>query len=437
MLQGFLLHLFHKTNIMNRRNFLRTTGIVSTAALTSTQLFADTIGAKHEPTKGSIDPATIKKIRDRIKPITKEERSQRIAQAQKLMSENNIDAVFMEGGTSLDYFTGIHWGRSERLFGMLLPKNGAPFFISPKFEETRAQEQTGNGKLYCWEENESPFDLITKILKENGLTTSTLGLEETTRYFVTEGFQKAIPTAKIISANVITAGCRGVKTEHEIELMQIANDMTQEVYLAAVKQLKEGMTESEFGTILTNLFAEFGVGGGALVLFGEASAHPHGLVKEVKLKKNDIVLIDGGCSVEGYESDITRTIVFGTPTKKMNDIFKIVQKSQSDALAYAKPGVSFESVDAVARKVVSDAGYGPGYKYFTHRLGHGIGMDGHEWYYVVGGNKRLMEKGNVMSNEPGIYLLGEFGIRIEDEMLITENGAKFLLLKQQSLEVMF
>jgi Xaa-Pro dipeptidase len=436
MLQGFLLHLFYKTTKMNRRHFLRTTGIVSTTALTSTQLFADTI-SKDIPEKRSIDPATLKKLRDRVKPITKEERVLRLEQAQKLMKENNIDAVFMEGGTSLDYFTGIHWGRSERLFGMLLPKTGAPFFISPKFEETRAQEQTGKGKLYCWEENENPFELITKILKENGLTTATIGLEETTRYFITEGFQKAMPTAKIASATIVTAGCRGIKTEHEIELMQIANDMTKEVYLAAVKQLKEGMTEHEFGEIITKLFAEFGVGGGALVLFGEASAHPHGLVKEVRLKKNDIVLIDGGCSVEGYESDITRTTVFGTPTKKMNDIFNLVLKAQSDALAFAKPGVSFESVDATARKVISDAGYGPGYKYFTHRLGHGIGMDGHEWYYVVGGNKRLMEKGNMMSNEPGIYILGEFGIRIEDEMLITENGAKFLLPLQKSLEVMF
>ena len=421
---------------MNRRKFLRTTGIASTVALTSTQLFADTI-SKHEPAKGSIDPATIKKLRDRIKPITKEEREERMDRARNLMVENNIDLIFMEGGTSLDYFTGSHWGRSERLFGMLLPKKGTPIFISPKFEESRAKQQSGEYKLYCWEEHESPFELFKKVLEENDLSGGTIAMEETTRYFVIEGIQKANPSSKIISATAVTAGCRGIKTDHEIELMQIANDMTKEVYLAAVKQLKEGMTENEFGTILTNLFDEFGVGGGALVLFGEASAHPHGLVQEVRLKKNDIVLIDGGCSVEGYESDITRTTVFGTPTKKMKDVFNIVLKAQLDALAYAKPGVSFESVDATARKVIADAGYGPGYKYFTHRLGHGIGMDGHEWYYVVGGNKRLMEKGNMMSNEPGIYLVGEFGIRIEDEMLITENGAKFLLPKQVSLEVMF
>ncbi|HWY10228.1 MAG TPA: Xaa-Pro peptidase family protein [Bacteroidia bacterium] len=421
---------------MNRRNFIKTTGIASALALTSTQLFAETI-SKPFPAKGLIDPAIIKKLTDRIKPITNEERAQRLEQARKLMVENKIDAIFMEGGTSLEYFTGSHWGRSERLFGMLLPKKGTPIFISPKFEESRAKEQTGNNKLYCWEEHESPFELFKKIVEENDLIGGTIAIEETTRYFVTEGFQKAIPTSKIVSGNVITAGCRGIKTEHEIELMQIANDMTMEVYKAAVTQLKENMSENEFAKIITQLFAEFGVGGGALILFGEASAHPHGLVKEVRLKQNDIVLIDGGCSVEGYESDITRTTVFGKPTQKMNDVFNIVLKAQQDALKFSKPGVSFESVDATARKVISDAGYGPGYKYFTHRLGHGIGMDGHEWYYVVGGNKRLIEKGNMMSNEPGIYILGEFGIRIEDEMLITENGAKLLLPKQQSLEVMF
>ena len=421
---------------MNRRNFIKTTGIASTLALTSTQLFADTI-LKPFPGKGLIDPAIIKKICDRIKPITKEERAQRIEQARKLMTENKLDAVFMEGGTSLEYFTGIKWGRSERLFGMLLPRKGEPIFISPKFEETRAKEQIGDGKLYCWEENESPFELLNTIIKDFFLMSGTIGMEETTRYFVTDGLQKSIPTLKITDGTYVTAGCRGIKTEHEIELMQIANDMAMEVYKVAVTQLKEGMTESEFGKIITQLFAEFGVSGGALVLFGEASAHPHGLVKEVSLQRNDIVLMDGGCSVEGYESDITRTVVFGKATQKMNDVFNIVLKAQQDALKFAKPGETFESVDAVARKVINSAGYGPGYKYFTHRLGHGIGMDGHEWYYVVGGNKRIMEKGNMMSNEPGIYILGEFGIRIEDEMLITENGAKILLPKQKSLEVMF
>jgi Xaa-Pro dipeptidase len=197
------------------------------------------------------------------------------------------------------------------------------------------------------------------------------------------------------------------------------------------------MTEREYGAIISNLFAEFGSEGGALVLFGEASALPHGSVKEHFLKEGDIVLMDGGCSVEGYESDITRTTVFGKATQKMNDVFKIVLDSQTAGLKTAKPGIPAENVDAAARKVIIDAGYGPAYKYFSHRLGHGIGMDGHEWYYLVGGNKRLLEAGNMCSNEPGIYIKGEFGIRIEDEILITKDGARHLLPPPESLEKMF
>jgi Xaa-Pro dipeptidase len=197
------------------------------------------------------------------------------------------------------------------------------------------------------------------------------------------------------------------------------------------------MTEREFGEIISKLFSEFEVEGGALVLFGEASAYPHGLVKENKLKQGDIVLIDGGCSVEGYESDITRTTVFGPPTEKMKKVFSIVRKAQEEALKTAKPGIEAQSVDAAARKVIADNGFGPGYKFFTHRLGHGIGMDGHEWNYLVGGNKTLLRQNNIFSNEPGIYIVGEFGIRLEDEMLITESGAKLLLPPQESLEKLF
>lgn len=421
---------------MNRRNFIKTTGAVTALTAFNPSLSIGETLKMNSPS-GLIPAELIKKLRDRIKPITNEERVLRQEQARKLMSENKIDAIILEGGTSLNYFTNASWGRSERLFAMILPQKGNAIFIAPKFEESRAKEQTGNAKLFCWEEHESPYELIKKIFSENNLLHATIGMEETVRYFVTENIQKTIPTLKIMSATSVTAGCRAVKTPHEIELMQIANDITAEVYKVAVTQLKEGMTEHEFGRIVSKLFGEFGTEGGALILFGEASAHPHGLVKEVKLKTGDIVLIDGGCSVEGYESDITRTTVFGKPTDKMNKVWSIVRKSQEEALKYAKPGVTAESVDATARKVIGENGYGSDYKFFTHRLGHGIGMDGHEWYYLVGGNKKLLQAGNMFSNEPGIYIVGEFGIRIEDEMLITENGAKLLLPPQQSLEVMF
>lgn len=353
------------------------------------------------------------------------------------MHGDNIDALIFEGGTSLNYFTGINWGRSERLFAMILPKNGEPQYVAPKFEEARAREQVGNAKLFTWEEDESPYRFVQQILKENNALTGTIGIEETTRYLVTENVGKTMSSAKLVSGTPVTAGCRSVKSAHEIELMQIADDITKEVFTTSLSSLRVGMTEREFGSVISKLFSEYGVGGGALVLFGEASAYPHGSEKEHTLQENQIVLIDGGCSVEGYSSDITRTTIFGTPTEKMKTVWNIVKQAQSAALAAAKPGVPAESIDAAARKVVVDAGYGPDYKYFTHRLGHGIGMEGHEWYYLVRGNTRLERTGNIHSNEPGVYIPGEFGIRIEDEMLITEDGAKLLLPPAESLEKIF
>jgi Xaa-Pro dipeptidase len=419
---------------MDRRNFIKTGGLITTFSAISPALSAETILKQGDDV---IPQATIKALRARIKPITSEERAQRVEKARTLMDENGLNVILMEGGTSLNYFSGARWGRSERLFAMILPKKGASFYIAPKFEESRAREQTGNATVYCWEEDESPYELIAKVLKENNLQNGVLGIEETTRHFVTENIQSAIPTLKIKSATPVTAGCRSVKTAHEIELMQVANEIAAEVYKAAVKQLKTGMTEREFGKIISDLFDEFGCEGGALVLFGEASAYPHGLVKQVKLKENNIVLMDGGCSVEGYESDITRTVVFGKATDKMKKNFDIVRKAQDAGLKAAKPGMEAWTVDAAARKIITDNGYGPGYKFFTHRLGHGIGMDGHEWYYLVGGNKYILKAGNMFSNEPGIYIPGEFGIRLEDEMLITEDGAKLLLPQSDSLEKMF
>ena len=219
--------------------------------------------------------------------------------------------------------------------------------------------------------------------------------------------------------------------------MQLANEITAEAYRQTVPLLKPGMTEREFGRMLTRKFQEFGVGGGALVLFGEASAHPHGLEKESVLREGDIVLIDGGCSVEEYTSDVTRTTVLGAPTDRMRRIFDVVLAAQKAGLGAARPGVPAESIDAAARKVVDDAGFGPGYRTFTHRLGHGIGMEGHEWYYLVKGNTRPETPGEIHSNEPGIYLPGEFGIRIEDEMVITDDGARLMLPSPAGLGSMF
>jgi len=419
---------------MDRRRFFTTTG--STVALA-------TLGAGHAFAQGSaaatahFDAATIKALRDRIRPVGTDELAARREQARRLMKDNAIDAIFVEGGTSLAYYTGLHWWLSERLFAMVLPQRGEPFFVSPKFEEGRAREKLGDAKIYTWEEHEKPIERIRQGMQDRGLLGATLGLEETTRYYAIEQLQQRLSTLTLRSAMPVTAGCRSVKSAHEVELMQVANDITAQVYRQAQKQLREGMGERELGAIISALYGEFGVEGDALVLFGEASAYPHGLTRDVALKPGDSVLIDGGCKVEGYGSDITRTMVFGEPSAKMQSVFDIVRGAQDAALKAARPGVPAERVDAAARGYIADHGYGPGYKYFTHRLGHGIGMDGHEWFYLVGGNTRPLAPGNMFSNEPGIYIVGEFGIRTEDEMLITENGARLLLPQARSLKEIF
>jgi Xaa-Pro dipeptidase len=373
----------------------------------------------------------------RIVPITADERAARVEKARRLMKEAGMDLLILEGGTTMRYFAGVRWGRSERTFLMVLPADGGPWYIAPKFEESRANEQVAPAPLYTWEEDESPFDLLARVASDRGLATATVGLEESVRYFVTEGVGRAMASAKIVNGTAVTAECRGIKSDAELALMQVANDITAEVFTHAVTKLREGMKQSELGGLISKKYSEYGVSGGALVLFGKASAHPHGLVEDTVLAGGDIVLIDGGCTVADYQSDVTRTTVFGKPTDRMKTVFDAVRNAQTEGLRAARPGVSAESIDAAARKVIVDAGFGPGYRYLTHRLGHGIGMEGHEWFYLVRGNTRPEKAGEVHSNEPGIYIPGEFGIRIEDEMVITADGARLMLPPPASLGEIF
>lgn len=412
---------------MRRREFIKTTASAALAPVVMSGPLQQARAAKEKAGD----------FRDRIKPITAEERLGRLEKAHELMREYGIDALLFEGGVTLNYFTGINWWRSERLFAMILPRNGEPQYVAPKFEESRAAEQVGKARLLTWEEDESPYPLIKQVLKDNNILTGRLGVEETVRYFVVEHLHMTLGSMQIQSATPVTAGCRSVKSKHEIELIQIANDITREAYTVSLPALKEGMSPGEFSRILSRNFSELGAGGGAMVLFGTASSNPHGTTKEEKLRNGSIVLMDGGCSVEGYSSDVTRTTVFGKPSEKMKKVWGIVRKTQDAAFAAARPGVPAEEIDAAARKVVTDAGYGPGYRYFTHRLGHGIGMEGHEWYYLVRGSKRKVQPGNIFTNEPGIYIPGEFGLRLEDEMLITENGSRPMLPQATSLDDLF
>jgi Xaa-Pro dipeptidase len=427
--------------MLSRRAFLWAS--TAAAALANTpRAFAQ----RGQQTPGTLPPAiqALTSMRGQAKPITADERRGRIERARTLMARQKMDALMLCSGTSLVYFTNIRWSGGERLFACIVPVKGDPFFVCPAFEEDRAREQIelgpfGGGKadVRTWHEHENPYDLVTQGLRDRGIATGRLGMEETVKFVFSDGVAASARGLEVVSGTPVTAGCRGVKDAHELELMQLANTVTLKAYEAAWKSLADGMTQNEFSGLISAAHARLGFSGGASVQVGPYSALPHGSIQPQTVRAGTIVLIDGGCAVEGYQSDISRTFVLGTPTDKMKRVFDVERKAQDAALAAAKPGVPCEAVDAAARKVIVDAGFGPDYKFFTHRVGHGIGMDGHEWPYLVRGNTLPLAPGMTFSDEPGIYIPGEFGVRLEDDMYITADGAKLFTPQSASLEKPF
>jgi Xaa-Pro dipeptidase len=296
-----------------------------------------------------------------------------------------------------------------------------------------------------WQEDESPYQRIAEGVKERRIASGKLGIEESVRFVFADGIAKALsqaaPQVTITSATPVTAGCRMIKSAHEIALMRLASQVTLSAYEAVYRALRPGMTQREVSGLIDAAYRQLGFPGDASVMVDQATAFPHGLTAPQVIHEGSIVMIDDGCTVEGYQSDITRTFVMGKASgqagDKMKQVFDIVLRAQSAALAAARPGGECGSVDAAARKVITDAAYGPDYKYFTHRLGHGLGMDGHEWPYLVRGNSTKLQANMTTSNEPGIYIRGEFGVRIEDDMHITENGAELFTTQTLSLEEPF
>ena len=426
----------NKPNSLSRRSFLQTSALATTGLLFSDSALAQETGTKFIPAP----IARLKSRRAEATPITLAEREFRLDRARQLMTENKLDAIMLIGGTSMVYFTNIRWWLSERLFALILPAKGNPFYVCPAFEEDRAREQIAGGpggnnpELRLWQEDESPYERIAEGLRDRRIATGRLGIEETVRYVFVEGVSKAVPGLQITSATPVTAGCRMIKSPNELQLMSLANQVTLAAYEAAYLSMVEGMTQNDFASLVQMAHSRQGFEGSASIQTGEYSALPHGSAKPQVIKQGTILLMDGGCRVEGYESDISRTVVLGKPTDKMKKNFDIVHRAQQAALAAAKPGAPCQSVDAAARKVISDAGYGPDYKYFTHRLGHGIGMDGHEWPYLVRGNTLPLAPNMCFSDEPGIYIRGEFGVRLEDDMHITANGAELFTPQSPSLE---
>jgi len=432
--------------LTSRRSFLWTAG--AAAGVSVTRLSAQRAGG--ETPAGPLPPsiAALSSMRNRAKPITADERRARIERARKIMGEQKIDAIILAGGTSLNYFTGIRWGNSERLTAVILPKIGNPYIVTPAFEEDRTREQLAGGPMEhtdvaIWQEDESPFDRVAQGLKDRGIATGRLGVEETAKFVFADSIGAAAPGLHVTSATPVTAGCRMIKEPHELDLMRLACEATLACYEAVFKALKPGMTQNDCSSLIAAAYGRLGFPGFASVQVGEYTALPHGSITPQTIREGTIIMIDDGCTVEGYQSDITRTFVLGKATDKMKKVFDIVHQAQSAALKAARPGVPLESIDAAARKVIVDAGYGPGFKYFSHRVGHGMGMDGHEWPYLVKNNmfgweKALtMQPGMVFSDEPGVYIKGEFGVRLEDDMHITANGAELFTPQSPSIEEPF
>ena len=432
--------------MVSRRSFLSVSALSGLGLATSCSSAPDTSAPPATSSSDAAVPpsiAALKSRRSEAQPITADERRQRAEKARRLMAANGIDALMLTSGTSMVYFANVDWSGGERLFAVVVPVKGEPFAVCPAFEEDRAREQlargpfTGNFDVRTWHEHESPYALVAQGLRDRGISTGRVGIEETTKFVFADGVASAAPGVKLVSGTPITAGCRMVKDAHELALMRLASEVTLAAYAAAHAALREGMTQNDFASLVAAAHTKLGFTGGAGVQVGEFSALPHGSVQPQVIREGAILLIDGGCKAEGYSSDISRTFVLGQPTQKMKDIFEIERRAQDAALAAARPGVECQAVDAAARKVITDAGYGPDYARFTHRVGHGMGMDGHEWPYLVRGNTLPLAPGMTFSDEPGIYLRGEFGVRLEDDMVITEKGAELFTPQSSSLEKPF
>jgi Xaa-Pro dipeptidase len=433
---------------VNRRTFLRASAALAAASKAPSLLAQHATAAAEPPLPPSI--AALTSMRDQAKPITNDERRARIEKARKLMTDEKLGALVLTPGTSLVYFANMRWGGGERLFACVIPVKGEPFFVCPAFEEDRAMEQIargpfggGHADVRTWQEDESPYVLVARGLADRGLATASVGVDENCKFVWSEGIAHAAAQAKVVLGTPVTAGCRMIKDGHELELMQLANTATWTVYKAVYQALQAGMTQNQVSELISLAYRRVGFPGEASVQTGQYTALPHGSMTPQTIREGTIIMVDDGCTVEGYQSDITRTFVLGKATEKMNKVFDIVRRAQNAALAAAKPGVPLESVDAAARDVITAAGYGPGFKYFTHRVGHGIGMEGHEWPYLVKNNmfgwtrSLRAQAGMTFSDEPGVYIRGEFGVRLEDDMVITADGARLFTPQSESLEKPF
>jgi Xaa-Pro dipeptidase len=375
-------------------------------------------------------------------PIARAERLARIAKARSLMKQHGIGAIIVEPGASLDYFTGVKWWRSERLTGVVIPVEGEAIIVTPFFERPSVAESLEiPAEIRTWNEDEEPLKLVADFLKERGIVADAIGFEETNRFFILDRLQQQLPGARVVSANPVVRGCRMIKSPAEIALMQAAAEIMAASLRYAGERAREGMTPAEIDALIAAANKTLGTQyDGGLALIGEASAYPHGSHKPQVVKRGDIVLLDCTCSLHGYQADITRTFVFGAdPTPEQRKVWDQVHRGQQIAIAAAKLGVPAGSVDDAVRRTYESWGYGPGYKLpgLSHRTGHGIGMEVHEPVNLVHGETTPLAPGMCFSDEPGIYIPGKFGVRLEDCFHMTEAGPKFFTDPPPSIDQPF
>ena len=412
--------------MLDRRNLIRASAALPLLAMPAILRAA-------EP-----DLSALKDITTGVTPIGREERAARVARAQAFMKQHGIGAVLIEPGSSLIYFTGVRWSRSERLTAAILPVEGEACVVTPFFEEPSVRESLGiPAEIRVWQEDEDPLALVAGFLKDRKLAGRPVGIEETVRYFAVDGLQRALPGAKLVSANPVVRGCRMIKTAAEIALMQAASDVTEAAYKWTWPRIEAGMTPTDIAALMRAATAKLGGSDSwNLILLGEAAAYPHGTGKPQKVVPGEVVLMDCGCSVHGYQSDISRTGVKGTISAEVRKVWDQMRKGQQIAFDTAKIGTPAGHVDDAVRKQYEAWGYGPRYKLpgTSHRTGHGIGMDGHEPINLVHGETTPLAAGMCFSDEPGIYLPGKFGVRLEDCFHMTAAGPKWFSVPPESID---
>lgn len=372
------------------------------------------------------DLSALRDITTGAVPIDAAERARRLSRAQGLMKANGIGAVLIEPGSSMVYFTGVRWGRSERLAAAILPVEGEPCIVTPFFEEPSVRETLSvPAEVRVWQEDQNPLAVVADYLRDRKLANRPIGIEETARFFAFDGLQRVLLDARLVSANPVVRGCRMIKTPAEIALMQVATDVTMAAYRWLHPRVEAGMTGAEVGALMSAATRKLG---GApefsMALIGEASAYPHGSKQVHRVADGQVVLMDCGCTVQGYQSDVSRSWVHGTATAEQRKVWDMVAKGQQVARGAARIGAPAGSIDDAVRRFYTAQGYGPDYRLpgLSHRTGHGIGMDGHEPVNLVRGEATQLAPGMCFSNEPGLYLPGKFGIRLEDCFHMTEAG---------------